>query len=924
LLALSNFTNIIVHGDYVAAGVGLRGQAGGNITIAGIPANSTIKAAYLYWGYLDDGESAALKNITFAGQAFVGTKTGQGLDCGWGRDNSFGYRADVTSKVTGNAAYAIAGVASGGMILAEGASLVVVYQNIATPSHQILIYNGDDVVETSGDIANNTFGGFTIVAPAQARTTFIVGDGQTGQGYDDNDSFTGSQGTRNLNNTFVGADGNYWDSATFNVSPQVAAGDTSVSAQIGIPATGGDCLMWVAQVLSVSAPNVDIVADTNRDGTITPADEANKGTWTNASGAIFNVNYTDSNGDGIPDAVSFDDMGRPVNEQRRIVNAADGQQLAPLVIRSLGAIPAGDKVFLVAANKQEIESVHIYKRIATDQTAIWGSLGDRVPGGVAEPLEKDITAYVSANADTTFGVEGLFFRNTGAINTYDGLLDLTLQLRDPAGKVLGSDAIQEKVAPWLMISNAEPSTAVYAADDGARNASFRLNSKADPGYVGLNNSGQLQEVTIRSVVTDPANQDQWLQDQIEFGYTQRPGGPRDYEVFRLPRPTRPAGTLFNWPVDRLLSADVGVFSLGASVGGGGGDYGGNLEILPSTAANRLGTIVVGDTMSAPMLAFLRSQQAQPVVTIPTQWLGVSHVDEVAGFTGNGTTVAVADTTLAYNLLNAIPAAARDSTVFFATGAAPRADAASAASTTNVRLETGVDLRGQSYHYVRIISGVGAGQIAHIKSLRNGFIVIDKVWNVGTTITPATLRPLPAASIRATWFTNPAAGDRYVLVDQTQFWRGPGATDGDGAPAFVTVSEVLADANLAALNLAAQARIDADRTALQAAAGGGLTFVAVPELFVGNPAGFNTGRSAVAFTPGLANVQQINGNLYFARQFGPKNAAGADIFESNVRTNFANALFVDDWDLYHRLSGEVHCGSYVKLRIPGVNWWTRLA
>jgi len=930
-MALSSFTSFMLHGDYVAAGVGLRGQAGGNITIAGIPADSTIKAAYLYWGYLDDSEEASLKTLTFAGQAFTGTKTGSGPDCCWGRTSSFAYRADVTSKVTGNAAYAIGGVASGGQILAEGASLVVVYQNPATAPHQVLLYDGDDVVNSAGATATNTFGGFTIVDPGQAKTTFIVGDGQTGPGYDDNDSFTGSKGTKNLDNTFTGADGNYWDTATFDVSAQVAAGDTSVSAKIGTASPSGDCLMWAAHVLSVSSNNIDIVADTNRDGSVDANDEKGKGTWTNTSGAIFNVNHTDANRDGVPDAVSFDDDGKPVNEQKVIVNAVGARQIAPLVIRALGKLPAGAKVFLKAANEQEIESIHVYKKIAAGETAVWGGLGDRVAGAAAEPLEKDITSFVSETADTTFGIEGLFFRNTGTINPFDGFIDLTLELRDNTGKVLASDAVQEKVAPWMMISNAEPSTQVWAANAGPLNAKFRRSDKADTGYVGLDNSGQLRTVKVPGGITREEEQDQWLQDHIEFGFTQRPGGPKDYEVFRLPRQLV-TGDLATWPLTKLLAPDVGVFAIGKEFADSGsatkvsGSFGGNLEILAPTATNKLGTIIAGDTMSTELLTFLRSQQAQPVVTVPTKWLSVGHVDEVVGFTGNGTQVAVADTTLAYNLLNAIPAAGREKTVFFATGATPKIGKASAVAAADNRLVVaGTDFRGQPWHYVRIYAGAGAGQVARIAAggLRNGFIVVGEVWNTGTAITPDTIEKVPPSQMTG-WFTKPDATSKFVLVEKTQFWFDENNHDGDGAPAFVTVKEVLDDANLAAVNLAAQVQIDAVKAALQAAAGGGLTFVKLPEIFVGKAGGFAAGRSAVAFTPGLANVQEINGDLYFARQFGPKNAGGEDIFEKSTKASFANALFVDDWDLYHRLDGEVHCGSITKRKIPGVNWWTKLA
>jgi hypothetical protein len=145
---------------------------------------------------------------------------------------------------------------------------------------------------------------------------------------------------------------------------------------------------------------------------------------------------------------------------------------------------------------------------------------------------------------------------------------------------------------------------------------------------------------------------------------------------------------------------------------------------------------------------------------------------------------------------------------------------------------------------------------------------------------------------------------------------------------VTVQEVLADTKLTRVNLLAQAQIDADKKVLQGAAGGGLTFVKAPVLFVGNasggPAGFATGRSVKALTPDLANVQQVNGKLYFARQFGPKSAKGQDIFETYVTSHLAGALFVGDWDLDHRLDAEVHCGSIAKPTIPKANMWTRLA
>jgi hypothetical protein len=34
-----------------------------------------------------------------------------------------------------------------------------------------------------------------------------------------------------------------------------------------------------------------------------------------------------------------------------------------------------------------------------------------------------------------------------------------------------------------------------------------------------------------------------------------------------------------------------------------------------------------------------------------------------------------------------------------------------------------------------------------------------------------------------------------------------------------------------------------------------------------------------------------------------------------------SVFIDDWDLYHGMEGETHCGTNSKRRIPGTPWWT---
>jgi hypothetical protein len=136
-----------------------------------------------------------------------------------------------------------------------------------------------------------------------------------------------------------------------------------------------------------------------------------------------------------------------------------------------------------------------------------------------------------------------------------------------------------------------------------------------------------------------------------------------------------------------------------------------------------------------------------------------------------------------------------------------------------------------------------------------------------------------------------------------------------------VPDVQTDQGVAALNLVGtQRKIDDIRAVLNTANGGPMDFVGVPVIYVGSRAGFDTGRSVVAFTPRLANVQVVADKLVFASQFGPRNAADEDSFEAATSTVLPNAIFADDWDLYHRLDGEVHCSSVTKRSCPGLDWW----
>jgi hypothetical protein len=439
---------------------------------------------------------------------------------------------------------------------------------------------------------------------------------------------------------------------------------------------------------------MDLDVDTDRDGSVEDNDEddVDEDNWTTAKGAIYNVNF-DRDGSRTkggtlgaeprPDAIHFEDDGSAADEDYVIENTDDEKDIASLVIRKIGSeIPYGWKVYLKVAELEDIQRIHVYKKIKAEaaNTAIWGTMT-----GAAPATELDITQWVDPNGtnfqgdatsgDATFGIEGLCFRNDGisgpASQRFDGYIDLTIELRDGA-TVISSDSVRLKVAPWIILNHEQASQEIWVLNHGADNDEFRNNTVADPGYKGLDDSGlQFKEF---SSLTNPKSYwvSQWFQDHIQFGFTQRPGGPKTHMVFRMPYDYEGTSNP-TWPVWQLLKKDVGTFTLGNDLGANSGDYGGNLEALPATTLHQLGRICMGDRSFPSIQQFLTSQEVQvPFFNLPVRWLVVGHIDEVTSFLGGGK-VALADPTQAWTLIadaTKIPAADRHKALFFATGATP--------------------------------------------------------------------------------------------------------------------------------------------------------------------------------------------------------------------------------------------------------------
>src|SRR3989344_1625677 len=247
---LTHFETFELRGNYTAAGVGLRGRTWGIITLSNIPIGASIHKAYLYWRFLDNGLLVSEQNLTLNGIPILGTEIGNGEDTCWSRTYSRAFRADVTPLIAGNGTYMLAGIANQSSLLAQGASLVVVYADENGVLRTVIIQDGNGVINNGNIHLATTIDGFIASDTGDgvsAKTTFIVGDGQN---FTDTIAVTAGLGTFTLENPLKGSEGGLWDTDTYNVSPYAADGDTSATARIS---RGTDCLNWVAQIFSVTS-----------------------------------------------------------------------------------------------------------------------------------------------------------------------------------------------------------------------------------------------------------------------------------------------------------------------------------------------------------------------------------------------------------------------------------------------------------------------------------------------------------------------------------------------------------------------------------------------------------------------------------------------------------------------------------------------
>jgi protein-arginine deiminase len=168
-------------------------------------------------------------------------------------------------------------------------------------------------------------------------------------------------------------------------------------------------------------------------------------------------------------------------------------------------------------------------------------------------------------------------------------------------------------------------------------------------------------------------------------------------------------------------------------------------------------------------------------------------------------------------------------------------------------------------------------------------------------------------------TDPAGAIKML---QDQKTAGNGATAMfSGTSGATTIDAVLSNTSLMTHNQDAAADIQAQVDIIKAATG--LTDAEIVKVAVTHRL---TSSKSVAHIPGTVNGIAMSDKVFFAPDPHGPVMGGKDIFkgafEAQMTTWGITVYWVEDWDLFHALDGEIHCATNVDRVVgAGETWWT---
>ncbi len=425
------------------------------------------------------------------------------------------------------------------------------------------------------------------------------------------------------------------------------------SVTLTVSNAGGANSLTRTSYITVTAPvngTADLDVDSNRDGGITAADDANEDVWNSSQGAVFYFNQDD------------DDNNNSEDYSDTASSGSDNLDLARLFARRYVNPPAGGSA-TVSVSTAAQGRVRIFRNNGGSWTQVYSA-----GASFSLPLT-DLGA-----ADIELGIEARERMSA----SWDGRVTLTLDVKNSSGATLSSDAVILRCAPPLFSTNLWTATEYHLVNVGSGtygNPALRTAMQAICTAAGI---------TYREVPGGSYSNDRWLQDSSEFAVVQLPSasGPRRVidHVFQMAR-WRPCD---DWCEDVLWGPDFDFFRR-FSTNTASVNYGGNFEVVPPYTGKPWGKLAIGGgsgtligtstTINRHMVSAYREFFDAAAVQgshfeVTTEWLAVGHIDEFTMFipapnTARGWVCLIASPDRAYQVLQATQNAGYGSATVFA-------------------------------------------------------------------------------------------------------------------------------------------------------------------------------------------------------------------------------------------------------------------
>jgi protein-arginine deiminase len=574
-------------------------------------------------------------------------------------------------------------------------------------------------------------------------------------------------------------------------------------------------------------PIVDLRADTNRDGAVDlagDADDKDEETWDKTHGAILLANIDDD--EKKCKATGGDvDLPKCHDADDDITNGPDDLlDLARLKTAPWAEAPDG-VVGRLAVNEKSAANVRLFKNDGAGNFTVFNPAADTLS-----------TAEVRAGVELAIEATDI----VRDFDVWDGLVDLTFTLTQGEEALEGAtpDTVRMRVAPVLTHHHLQPAEQVYVSNISGSLASQLTRAdlkKANTAAKVPESVVELKNINIFS--------DQWTQDYFETGYMVLPIAGGKNHVVRVAyrsanvqspnsakNPLRPAGrVVFNTLRGKDFAA-IQEFDLKHPGQMDSLDSFGNTETIPPyTLGDKsypLGRLFRGSIPSfypdKKFAKMMESQKVQPPVYVDTSWLLVGHVDETISFikasTPRGWAMVINDPALAKKMLE------------------------------------------------------------------------DQVEK--------------------------GNGDVKMFVGKKWInFEGSGELDAE-----ISIADVLADKDIMAESAASGAEVDNQVAILKKETG--ITdeeIIRLPYLHE------NVSGYSLAYQVGTVNGIYLSDTDFGSpKPHGPV-IDGQDIFEVQMSEAFAKVgitvHYIENWDLYHRLSGEVHCGTNTIRKVADTEkWW----